>query len=96
MLRWITTYGRTEHDVGLKFFCSFYRGDPVNTNLATLIVGNVRVPGTRLICDTATYCHPRENLFLVTSDVVPVGQAVGANIGVEEWDEHEISRGDGS
>lgn len=96
MVRLVTTYGHGDSDVGIPYTCSLYRGDPVNLNLATLIAGGIRVPATFLVSDTATYCHTRENLFLMTSGPVNSAQAIGANVNVEEWIEAEISRGDGS
>lgn len=94
-VRSITTFGTDDHTVVASVVCALYAGDRLNLSLASLKVVGLTIPSTTFIPDTAIWCHPTEELVIITSGVIASGQNIGANIVVEEWKEKDVSRNSG-
>lgn len=89
-------------DPPLPVLAALYTGDSLNLSLATLKLPALPIPFVKYVPDTCMWCHPNENLVIVTSMAgsasgLPVaGQQIGCNIVVEEWKERDVSRSVGS
>jgi hypothetical protein len=85
----------------VPLFGALFTGDPFNLSLAGLLLGALTIPITRFVPDTVMWCHPNQNLIAQfgyitepsgTPFLVPAGQQVGLNVGIEEWKERDVSR----
>jgi hypothetical protein len=94
-VRVATLFGSDDHTTISNLTGALYTGDAANPSLASLHVTGLAFPSTTTFPDTAMWCHPNENLILVTSGTVDAAQQVGINVTVEEWKEHEVSRNSG-
>lgn len=92
-IRVATLFGNDDHTVVSSLTMALYVADPLNPSLAGLLVTGLAVPSTTFFPDTCLWCHPNENVILVSSGSVT--QQIGVNVQIEEWREHEISQRSG-
>jgi|SRR5882757_62024 len=92
-IRVATLFGNDDHTVVSSLTMAMYVADPLNPSLAGLLVTGMAVPSTTFFPDTCLWCHPNENIILVSS--VAVTQQIGVNVQIEEWREPEISQRSG-
>lgn len=96
-VRGIALFGNDDHSaIASGITCSLYVGNASSLTLAGLRVPNMPIPFAQYVSPWALMCHPTENLIVLTSGIALAGQQVGANISVEEWREHDISRSIGA
>lgn len=92
-IRVATLFGNDDHTVVSGTTMSVYVADPLNPSLAGLLVTGLAVPSTTFFPDTCLWCHPAENIILVSN--IAVTQQIGVNVSIEEWRENEISQNSG-
>lgn len=75
---------------------ALYAGDPTGTpSLAQLLLVGFQFPQTLYVPDTTMWCHPNQELFVVTGNYIPPSQQIGMVAGIEEWREADVSRHSG-
>lgn len=85
----------------LPVLASLFTGDSLNLSMATLKLPALPIPFVKYVPDTCMWCHPNENLVILTSSAgtasgLPLaGQQIGCNVVVEEWKERDVSRDSG-
>lgn len=92
-IRVATLFGNDDHTVVSAATMSIYVGDPLNPGLHSLLVTGLAIPSTTFFPDTCLWCHPNENIFLVSNTAIQ--QQVGVNVAIEEWVEREVSNSSG-
>lgn len=88
----ITTYGNDDHTRVTTFTAGCYAGADGTPSLSHLLIPGLQFPDTEEF-PRNLYLSPSETLFLLTSDVVPIGQQIGVNVRLREWLQSDIDRG---
>lgn len=95
-IRFVTTFGNDDSTVIASTVASLYCGSINNLSLSQLRIVGIPIPATTYTPDTVMWCHPTETIVVKSSVAIPLGQQFGAVVGLEEWLEPDVSRGNGN